>query len=188
MWQRSHEAPEASPSSSADPEAVSDDTPAPTTATAEAEDEPSAGATSSVEEDVPVSAEARTDTEGAAPPDTHAAHDAWEADAGPESPEVPKSIGISAEGAEPVEAQTAAWSYTSRFEAAPEIEAPDDATQEHDGGPSEQHDGSPAPETAGGDDGFEFASLDEPVLEPTAPAASETWLSELVARRRRAWR
>jgi hypothetical protein len=77
-----------------------------------------------------------------------------------------------------VEAETAAWSYTSPFEAAPEIESPDDATQEHGGGPSEQHDGSPLPETAGGDDGFTFASLDDTGLEPTPPAASETWLSD----------
>jgi hypothetical protein len=178
VWQRSHDVPETSPPSSAGPEPGSDDAPAPALATAEAEDEPSTDAPSPVVEDVPMPAEGHTDTEGAAPPDTHAAHDAWDVDDLPESHKVPESVGISAEEIEPVEAETAAWSYTSTFEAAPEIEARDDATQDHDGGPSQQHDGSPAPETAGGDDGFAFASLDDTGLEPTPPAASETWLSD----------
>jgi hypothetical protein len=33
-------------------------------------------------------------------------------------------------------------------------------------------------ETAAGDDGFEFASLDEPPPEPAAPVTSESWLSD----------
>ncbi len=91
VWQRSHDAPEASPASSADPGALSDEPPAPTT-TVEAESE---------------------------------AVDA------PESSEVPANVEISAGGTEP-----------------------------------------------GDDDGFAFASLDDPGLELTPPAVSESWLSD----------
>ena len=115
-------------------------------------------------------AEDASDDEPAA---TSAIGDAGIADKADEPQPAPTSeigdAGIAAtEADEPVEPQTATWSYAATAEAPPDIETPHDSTQEHEG----------AAETAGGDDGFEFASLDEQRPEPAPQATSENWMSD----------
>ena len=136
VWQRSHDVPEATPPSSPGAEAaeaVSDDTPDPTSAVADGEDEPTT--------DVHAIGRRR-------PPGLRRGPDGHGATA-------------------PIRRRR-----RIRRRGSPRLRAAARRPVAEDDG------GIPASETAGGDDGFEFASLDVPPPEPAAPATSESWLSD----------
>ena len=85
----------------------------------------------------------------------------------------------SIEGDFPVSAEDQTDTATAPNGAAAEYDAedPHDIAQQHDVHVAEEDGGDPVPETAAGDDGFAFASLDVPPPEPAAPVTSESWLS-----------
>ena len=132
------------------------------------------------------------DVPEASPPSSPGAEDV--SDDEPAATSAIVDAGIAGEAEEAVEHQTATWSDAATVEAPPDIEIPHDATSEDDGvaakeggaSPTSEDDGvaakeggaSPTSETTGGDDGFEFASLDEQPSEPAPQAASENWLSD----------